>query len=57
MTNQRFLPSALVAGPATLDPNIAKHPSAGLGLSAEDQRALVAFLETLTDDALRAEKK
>jgi cytochrome c peroxidase len=34
---------------ATLDPNLAKHPDRGLGLSAEDQRALVAFLETLTD--------
>lgn len=34
---------------ATLDPNLAKHPDAGLGLSAEDQRALVAFLRTLTD--------
>ena len=34
---------------ATLDPNLAKHPSSGLGLSAEDQAALVAFLKTLTD--------
>ncbi len=34
---------------ATLDPNLAKHPGAGLGLSAEDQRALVAFLRTLTE--------
>ena len=33
----------------TLDPNLAKHPKAGLGLSAGDQRALVAFLEALTD--------
>ena len=33
----------------TLDPNLAKHPVAGIRLSAEDQRALVAFLETLTD--------
>ncbi|MDP3070154.1 MAG: cytochrome c peroxidase [Opitutaceae bacterium] len=32
-----------------LDPNLAKHPAAGLGLTAEDQRALVAFLRTLTD--------
>ena len=38
---------------ATLDPNISKHPAAGLGLSEADQRVLVAFLETLTDDALR----
>lgn len=34
----------------TLDPNLAKHPEAGLGLSAEDKAALVAFLKTLTDD-------
>lgn len=35
---------------ATLDPNLAKHPDAGLQLSAADQRALVAFLKTLTDE-------
>jgi cytochrome c peroxidase len=35
---------------ATLDPNLAKHPASGLGLSAEDKRALVAFLKTLTDE-------
>lgn len=35
---------------ATLDPNLAKHPVAGLGLSTEDKAALVAFLKTLTDD-------
>ena len=34
---------------ATLDPNLAKHPEGGLHLSAADQRALVAFLRTLTD--------
>ena len=33
----------------TLDPNLAKHPDAGLQLSADDQRALVAFLKTLTE--------
>ncbi len=33
----------------TLDPNLAKHPAAGLGLTAEEQRALVAFLRTLTE--------
>jgi len=33
----------------TLDPNLAKHPKAGLQLSKEDQVALVAFLQTLTD--------
>lgn len=32
-----------------LDPNLAKHPRGGLNLSAEDQAALVAFLESLTD--------
>ncbi len=35
---------------AALDPNLAKHPAEGLGLSAEDKRALVAFLKTLTDE-------
>jgi cytochrome c peroxidase len=35
---------------ATLDPNLAKHPEAGLNLSVEDQAALVAFLKTLTDE-------
>ena len=34
-----------------LDPNLLKHPPAGLGLSANDQEALVAFLKTLTDDS------
>ena len=33
----------------SLDPNLAKHPSTGLGLSESDKRALVAFLKTLTD--------
>ncbi|MFO1492946.1 MAG: cytochrome C peroxidase, partial [Kiritimatiellia bacterium] len=32
----------------TLDPNLAKHPLAGIRLPASDQRALVAFLRTLT---------
>ena len=32
-----------------LDPNLAKHPKEGLGLSAEDEAALVAFLKSLTD--------
>ncbi|HTJ78021.1 MAG TPA: MbnP family protein [Rariglobus sp.] len=32
-----------------LDPNIGKHPDAGLQLSADEQRQLVAFLKTLTD--------
>ena len=34
----------------TLDPNLAKHPEEGLGLSDADQAALVAFLKTLTDN-------
>ncbi len=34
----------------TLDPNLAKHPVAGLGLTAEEKAALVAFLRTLTDE-------
>ena len=33
----------------TLDPNLAKHPVGGLGLSGEEQAALIAFLKTLTD--------
>jgi cytochrome c peroxidase len=37
---------------ATLDPNLAKHPEIGLQLSEEDQRALVAFLKSLTDEKL-----
>ena len=35
---------------ATLDPNLAKHPDAGLGLSGADQAALAAFLRTLSDE-------
>jgi cytochrome c peroxidase len=35
---------------ATLDPNLAKHPNGGVPLSDSDKRALVAFLNTLTDD-------
>ncbi len=34
----------------TLDPNLAKHPPGGLGLSAGDQKALVAFLKTLSEE-------
>jgi cytochrome c peroxidase len=34
---------------ATLDPNLAKHPDGGVRLDEDDQRALVAFLKTLTD--------
>jgi cytochrome c peroxidase len=36
----------------TLDPNLAKHPDGGVPLSAADKRALVAFLNTLTDQSL-----
>lgn len=32
----------------TLDPNLAKHPDAGLGLTDDEKSALVAFLKTLT---------
>ncbi len=39
-----------VARSETLDPNLAKHPAAGLGLSESDQHALAAFLRTLTDE-------
>jgi len=35
---------------ATLDPNLAKHPDGGVPLSEADQNALVAFLQTLTDE-------
>lgn len=35
---------------ATLDPNLARHPDGGVPLNEADQKALVAFLETLTDE-------
>ncbi|MEQ1750414.1 MAG: MbnP family protein [Prosthecobacter sp.] len=35
----------------TLDPNLAKHPEAGIQLSPADKQALIAFLKTLTDQA------
>ena len=35
---------------ATLDPNLAKHPAAGLQLTADEKRDLIAFLKTLTDE-------
>ncbi|MEQ1859725.1 MAG: MbnP family protein [Chthoniobacteraceae bacterium] len=38
---------------ATLDPNLAKHPVGGLGLSDADKKALIAFLESLTDPQYR----
>jgi cytochrome c peroxidase len=34
----------------TLDPNLAKHPDGGLQLNQADQRALVAFLKSLTSE-------
>lgn len=37
---------------ATVDPNLSKHPAAGLGLTVADKVALVAFLKTLTDPSL-----
>ena len=39
----------------TLDPNLAKHPESGMGLTAEDKAALVAFLKTLTDESFTSE--
>ena len=35
---------------ATLDPNLAKHPNGLLPLTPADKHALVAFLQTLTDE-------
>lgn len=34
-----------------LDPNLAKHPAEGLGLTDEEKAELVAFLRTLTDQS------
>lgn len=34
----------------TLDPNLARHPDGGVPLNATDKKALVAFLNTLTDE-------
>ena len=41
----------------TLDPNLAKHPDGGVPLSATDKRALVAFLNALTDEKFSGAKK
>jgi cytochrome c peroxidase len=38
---------------ANLDPNLAKHPDGGVPLSWAEQKALVAFLKTLTEESLR----
>jgi len=40
---------------ATLDPNLAKHPDGGVPLTEPEQKALVAFLKTLTEESLRPE--
>lgn len=40
-----------VKASASLDPNLAKHPTGGVPLNAADKQALVAFLKTLTDEA------
>lgn len=37
---------------ATLDANLAKHPEAGIQLTAQEQADLIAFLKTLTDETL-----
>lgn len=42
--------STRVKRSATLDPNLAKHPDGGVPLTANDKKALVAFLKTLTDE-------
>ncbi len=42
---------------ATLDPNLAKHPDGGVPLTADDKRALVAFLKTLTDTQFASAEK
>ena len=39
---------------ATLDPNLAKHPDGGVPLTVPDKHALVAFLQTLTDEKYEA---
>jgi cytochrome c peroxidase len=41
--------SSGITSRVTLDPNLAKHPTAGLQLSVQDKAALVDFLKTLSD--------
>ena len=41
----------------TLDPNLAKHPDGGVPLSADDKKALLAFLRTLTDERFEHPRK
>ena len=43
--------SEAVVRSAVLDANLAKHPDGGLHLDAADQRSLVAFLRTLTEES------
>lgn len=45
-----------VARGETLDPNLAKHPTEGLGLTAQEKADLVAFLGSLTDAAFTTSK-
>ncbi len=45
-----------VARSDTLDPNLAKHPAEGLGLTAQEKADLAAFLRTLTDAAFTMPK-
>lgn len=42
--------SGVVRRPS-LDPNLAKHPADGLGLTAQEKAELVAFLRTLSDES------
>ena len=41
----------------TLDPNLAKHPDGGVPLTADDQQALVSFMNTLTDEKFTSDRK
>jgi len=43
--------SSEVRRSAMLDPNLAKHPEAGIQLTAQEKVDLVAFLKTLTDES------
>lgn len=43
--------SSGVSRSATLDPNLAKHPEAGIQLTTQEKADLVAFLKTLTDES------
>ena len=41
----------------TLDPNLAKHPDEGLGLTSPEKADLVAFLRTLSDEAFTGQRE